>query len=296
MNFNKPKILVIDANLHFDEVLSETYKYFDIEVVQKPSEGLQVAYQGDIDVILLDLDTELHNPFELSMQFKQSMITRDIPIIVISNDESLQMRINTFRFGGVDYLSKESSTAQFVSKITHHVNAYKRAKDYQYLDAQKNITPKYQLDLRLKKLQRRNVENEQLSLLLFDVDTSQVTISLADACDISKEMCSGTLHSIINRIIKRENDSVVKLSDTKFAVVLPNTDLQGALSVADQINETFFFTTNSPTSKINFPSNALKVGITTVNHLFNNSHQNILESAEAALEDAKRSNEFFCIN
>ena len=296
MNFIKPKILVIDANLQFEKVFSDAYKYFDVELAEKPSEGLQVAYQGEIDVIILDLDTEQHNPFELSMQFKQSMITRDIPVLILSNDESLQTRINTFRFGGVDYISKDCTSIDFTTKVSHHATAFRRAREHQYLDAQKSLSPEYQLDMRLDKLQRRTADDDHLSLLLFDVDTSEVTISLADASDISNEMCGGTLFSIIKRIIKRENDSVVKLSDTKYAVVLPHTDLQGAISIADRINETFFFTTNSPTSKISFPSNALKVGITSVHNLAKTSNQKIRDIAEAALEEAKRSNEFFCIN
>lgn len=291
MNVIKPKLLVIDARLQFCELFPKAYDYLSVELVQKPSEGLQLAHNSKIDVIILDLDTEEYNPFELSMQFKQSMITRDIPILILSNDQSLHSYINTFRFGGVDFIPKDSSPEELIAKVAHHASAFTRAKEYQYLDAPKNLSPEYLLDMQLERLQRRSDADTHLSLLLFEVDTSEVTISHADASDISNDMCG-----IIKRIIKRENDSVVKLSEVKYAVVLPQTNLQGAISIADRINNTFYFTTNSPTSKISFPTNALKVGITSVNSLSQSSNDKIRELAEAALAEAKRSNEFFCIN
>jgi PleD family two-component response regulator len=295
MQFNKPTILLVDAHRFFSDKIQRIEKYFNVITADSPSAGIKMAFHRDLDLIVLDLDVTIHNPFELSMQFKQSMITRNIPVIIVSNDESLKTRLNTFKYGGVDYLAKSSSVDAIITKLSYHCTVYERAKKHQYLDFHSELKPENQLDMRLSKLQRRGNE-EGLALLIFEIDTTKVIVSFAEGKPINEAMCLDILETIIKRTIHRENDSYVRLNNRKIALILPQTGLTGALGMANRVNETFYFTVSAPNARISFPENALKVGITAVDGLHQHGYDSIRIMTEKALEEAKCSNEFFCVS
>lgn len=296
LNLYAPKILLINPSESFRVLLPTMDGTFKFHLVERPSDGLQIAHHDDIDIIVLFAAEGNNEALGMGMQFKQSMVTRDIPVLILTSDRTTQSQMSPFIFCGVNYLNAACTVQQFTAKANELSRTYRRAQDYQLITSDQNKSPTQVLHIRLAELNRRYIHADDYSLLMFEVDTSSVKIALKDIDAVNQSVCSETLEATIKYHLKRNRDSVVKMNDNKYAVLLPRTDLIGAIRLASEINDMFYFTTSTPTSRMGFHSNALKVGITSFTSQIKNTDETILDLVEKALKTAQDSNEFFFIN
>ncbi len=106
MNQSDKIVLVIDDDPDFQTILKVTLhkegfnvrSLFDGEITSTMSE------QPFPDVILLDIDLPYANGVEVGKQLKSNALTKDIPVIIVSANPS------------VDVLSREAGATDYVQK------------------------------------------------------------------------------------------------------------------------------------------------------------------------------------
>jgi CheY-like chemotaxis protein/nitrogen-specific signal transduction histidine kinase len=91
------------------------------------SEGLKLAREKPLDLILLDLGLPGINGFELLRQLKESPETQIIPVIVLTAWNSTTDKLRGFELGAVDYLTKPFEPAELKARL----RAVLRAKQLQ---------------------------------------------------------------------------------------------------------------------------------------------------------------------
>jgi signal transduction histidine kinase len=108
-DLNKVKILIVDdkpANLFALETLLEKPERIFLTATNG-SDGLKIALNEDIDLIILDVQMPEMDGFEVAQVLKTHKRTKDIPIIFASAEKKERKSVmKGFEEGAVDYLSK----------------------------------------------------------------------------------------------------------------------------------------------------------------------------------------------
>lgn len=73
------------------------------------------------DVILLDIDMPEMDGYEVCQALKSNDQTRNIPVIFVSAFERVNHKIEAFRAGGIDYITKPFQFEEVLARVTTHV-------------------------------------------------------------------------------------------------------------------------------------------------------------------------------
>jgi diguanylate cyclase (GGDEF)-like protein len=219
------------------------------------------AVQVDIpDLILLDIMMPGMDGFEVCRKLKAEAGTRDIPVLFISALNEEADKIKGFQVGGVDFITKPFHGAEVLARVEIHLalrNMHlqllaeieeRKQAEQALLEANRNldrlasldgltkIANRRQFDLHLqqewKRLRREQVP---IAIILCDIDYFK---PYNDAYGhVAGDKCLKQIAQGIRRAVKRPADLVARYGGEEFAVILTNTDIDGAVKVAEEIRK-----------------------------------------------------------
>ena len=226
------------------------------------------AVQADIpNLILLDIMMPGMDGFEVCSKLKSKASTCDIPIIFISALNETEDKIKGFQVGGVDYITKPFNAAEVLARVETHLSLRNMQKQIQeqnihLLDEieERKRTEKAlaKANLKLERLatmdgltmipnrrqfddflqqewKRLTREQAPLSMILCDIDYFKY---YNDAYGhVAGDKCLKQVAQGIDRAVKRPADLVARYGGEEFAVILTNTEIDGALKVAEEIQK-----------------------------------------------------------
>ena len=121
---NKKKILIVED----DNMISSIYKTkfeadgFAAVVAGNGAEGLDIARKEQPDIIMLDVILPQIDGFSVLEELKKDKLTKDIPVIMLTNLGTDEDKAKGEKMGAVDYFVKISLTpAQISEKIKKHL-------------------------------------------------------------------------------------------------------------------------------------------------------------------------------
>lgn len=102
------KVLIVDDNPHNCEFMSDilTSWGYEILVVQQGTEAITVARSQSPDIILLDVMLPGMNGFEVCHEIKTNLLTRDIPVIMLTVLSEADDRLRGLKVGADHFMSK----------------------------------------------------------------------------------------------------------------------------------------------------------------------------------------------
>lgn len=146
-------ILVVDDtpdNLHllFQLLTQAGYK---VRTVNSGERALEAAQVAPPDLILLDIMMPGLDGYETCASLKADARTRDIPIIFLSALNALQEKIDAFKVGGVDYITKPFSLEEVLARIAIHLTLRRAQQRLQTQNAQleREVAERRQAETRL---------------------------------------------------------------------------------------------------------------------------------------------------
>src|SRR5580692_10117213 len=83
--------------------------------------ALAAAENQPPDLILLDINMPEMNGYELCQQLKSNPRVADIPVIFLSALTALEDKVEAFRSGGVDYISKPFQIEEVEARVETHL-------------------------------------------------------------------------------------------------------------------------------------------------------------------------------
>lgn len=118
MKVQKPTILSIDdepSNQRLMEValLNQYHMLF----AKNGHEALEILDKQDPDLVLMDINMPGQNGFSLCEQVRTQFNHVILPILFISAEDTVSMRINAYESGGNDFLCKPVIIAELLKKI-----------------------------------------------------------------------------------------------------------------------------------------------------------------------------------
>ncbi len=237
-----PRVLIVDdtpANLHvLAEALSDDY---ELSIATDGARGLELARRREQrpHLILLDVMMPGLSGFEVCRQLKQDRATRDIPVIFVTargdpEDETLGLSL-----GAVDYVAKPFHLPIVLARIRNHVNLKIKAdllERHANIDGLTDIPNRRRFDEALAgEWRRAQREDKPLALILLDVDhfkryNDNYGHGEGDLClrRIARALCD---------TLTRPGDLCARYGGEEFAAILPGTDLDGALNIAERLRQ-----------------------------------------------------------
>ncbi|ALK96417.1 diguanylate cyclase [Massilia sp. WF1] len=207
-------------------------------------------------VILQDLVMPGADGFQLLAGYRADDALREVPVVVLSAKEEARLKAHGFAVGASDYLVKLPDQLELVARIRHHSRGYisRLQRDAAYRSLRASQDELARANLELQKLaaldgltgianrrrfdeaigvewQRARRQPGPLSLLLCDVDRfKDYNDGLGHPAG---DLCLKKVAAVLTGQLKRPADLAARYGGEEFAILLPDTDLAGALKLAE---------------------------------------------------------------
>jgi two-component system alkaline phosphatase synthesis response regulator PhoP len=123
------KILIIEDDRAILAGLERNLRYegFDIATASDGEKGLEMAFDGNQDVIILDIMLPKVSGFEICRLLKQNKV--DTPIIILSAKGQEADKIKGLDLGADDYISKPFSVKELIARVNAILRRKRRHED-----------------------------------------------------------------------------------------------------------------------------------------------------------------------
>lgn len=285
-NDQVPLIQIIDTDISMLILLKDILEDRGWMVIT--SSNLEKAqsqyYEFHPDLIILDGNL----PDKGGLQFLTNLETHTskqfVPKMVLSAQNDRQLRINSYRSGGDDFVTKPIDNEEFIVRVERLLQRKRLFDETVLTDELTTVyNRRYLSDVLNRNLKDFKRTNEPFSIVLADLDHF-------------KKINDTYGHLVGDRVLlkfadflresTRSSDTVFRYGGEEFAVILPRTRNQEAMAIMTRILQDF--------SKIPFEVNGDKFSVTFSAGIFeintNDLESNdVLKSADQALYKAKES-------
>ena len=236
----KFSILLVDDDLTVIRVLNRILSDFSpVRFADSGRAALKVARESTPDLMLLDVDMPEFSGFEACKAFKSDPALAQVPIIFITSHESAQLEAKGIELGAAD----------FINKPPHAPLVLARVRTYQRLKMlSETVRTAVKIDFLTGALTRRQLEKAltqewlrsqrsaaPLSLLLADIE--DFTAYNSAFGEMQGDECLKSVAAALRSAAHRPADVMGRYAGGKFALLLPDTNAEGASKVAERAIE-----------------------------------------------------------
>ena len=289
----------------------------DFHYCADPREAIQTAINLKATIILQDLVMPEIDGMMLVRFYRANPSTRDVPIVVLSTKDDPSIKSEAFSNGANDYLVKLPDKVELVARIRAHSRsylaqlerdaAYQALRDLQNaletshaqleesnrelhrlssLDGLTGIANRRQFDKMLDQEWQRALRNcTELALIMIDIDFFKLFNDTYG--HQAGDDCLKAVALTLDRIVHRPSDMVARYGGEEFAAILPETDIEGALRVAEKMRDTVArLNMRHDASKVS-DKITLSIGVASMSPRGNEDPDILLAAADDALYRAK---------
>ncbi|MDX2224533.1 MAG: diguanylate cyclase [Rhodospirillaceae bacterium] len=205
----------------------------ETRVVRQPSKLLETLSGFDPDLILMDLYMPECSGLELAQIVRQFPAYTTVPILFLSTESRLDLQLRARHLGADDFLPKPLHPGQLISAVVSRANRYR---DLKKLTDRDSLTGLLNHSNILRILEREIIAAERaktpLSLCMVDIDHFK-RVNDTYGHVVGDQVIVKITHMLRNRL--RRIDYIGRYGGEEFAVVMPNTDAEGAKAVMQQL-------------------------------------------------------------
>ncbi len=242
-----PLVLLVEDNQIDAEIVRRFIEEEPLRLVVAKTgrEAFSLLNSEKVDLVLLDILLPDISGFEIFQSLKENEKSKDIPVMIITSLSNLESKITGLELGSDDFLVKPIVKRELLARMrvllekktqldrlrSHYESALKTA-TFDWLTGLYNhgYFKKF-LELEIKRSLRHPYP---ISLIILDVD---------DFKEHNDRLGHSAGDSILHRVGEavrsniREIDLAARYGGDEFAVVLPYSDCEGTLSVAQRIQQ-----------------------------------------------------------
>ncbi|MDR0307771.1 MAG: diguanylate cyclase [Chitinispirillales bacterium] len=285
------KIIIVDDNITSltlaREMLKPFYTVYPAPSAQRLFEALERVLP---DLILLDVEMPQMNGYEAIKILKADERFTDIPVIFLTAKTDTDSELEGFELGAVDYVTKPFHPSIIKARIETHLKIVEQRhiiEQLSLIDTLTRIPNRRSFDKQTAKEWRHAIrERKHLSLIMIDADNFK---SFNDIYGHQQgDLVLQTLAYIIESSIRRVTDTVARWGGEEFVVLLPNTNADGAMSVAENIRKNI---EKTPIQNLCDSSQELHIsasmGVASIEPTDSSSIEEFIKQADEALYRAK---------
>jgi len=242
---SSPTVLIADDSLVIRAVVRDGLENEGYRVVEAVDglAAVELCREDPPDVVLLDIEMPGLDGYQVLTELKGDAELKDIPVVFLTSRDTMNDVVAGLRGGAHDYLRKPFEGAELLARVAaaSHVKALQdqlqqRNAALERLSRADSLTGLYNrryLDQELTRYHGDSIRHQYpLSVALLDLDHfKQVNDNYGhSAGDQVLRVFADHLHREL-----RSGDVGGRWGGEEFLLILPHTDLAGAVTVADRL-------------------------------------------------------------
>ncbi|MAL02822.1 MAG: diguanylate cyclase response regulator [Arenimonas sp.] len=235
-----PVLLLVDddpGNLRLlAGLLGDSY---ELRLATRAEAALQIAASQHPDLILMDVMLPGMSGLEACRRLAQDPGTMDIPVIFITGGSSEDDELACWDAGGVDFVSKPVHPVTLARRVAVHIKLKQQADRLRELagtDALTGLANRRTFDSHASREWRRCRRlHLPLSLAILDVDWFKAFNDHYGHAGGDRAL--RLLADTLRRLCTRAGDTVARLGGEEFALLMPNTNAEGARTLLGRLLE-----------------------------------------------------------
>jgi len=287
------RILVLDNDLQSLQMIIEQMRGAQVEVA-KDFVGLiaSALNNGMPDLVLVN--TAMIDGIESTDWWRNSTdsdLDTSVPVIFVSADKTTEAEVAAFEAGAADFIAKPFHPRVLQARLNMHLQARRSQQQLNNIarvDALTSICNRREFDLRLMtEWARGSRTGKSLALLMIDVDKFKEYNDHHG--HLRGDDCLVKVAQILNSCMQRTTDLIARYGGEEFVVLLPESDLEGALRVAEACHAAIL-DAKLPhvTSNVSIYV-TVSIGVAAMVPIYERSNTLLIEQADIALYQAKNS-------
>ncbi|MGL1862196.1 MAG: diguanylate cyclase [Pseudodesulfovibrio sp.] len=290
MGLEKTKIMIVEdikANIRLlEKRLSKEYECLS---AVNGEDALAVIRRERPDLVLLDIQMPGIDGFEVCRRLKADEATMHIPVVFLTSLSEDEDETKGLELGAVDYITKPFRMPIVKARIRNHLEL-KKIRDLleqqAFIDGLTCIPNRRRFDEVLDREWYRAMRAQTpLSLILMDIDFFK---KYNDNYGHKQgDTCLQQVAQTLSNSMQRTSDFVARYGGEEFVAILPETDSEGALLIADEIREALTELGIPHEFSDAAPHISLSQGIATFIPNQNQQPSDLIESADKLLYAAK---------
>jgi diguanylate cyclase (GGDEF)-like protein len=272
---DSPEIHPLVAALLADESV-------DVHSAQEPSYGLTLAASLRPDLILLDVDMPGIDGYEFCRRLKANQNLWAVPVIFLTAKGNTDQKVRGLELGAVDYIAKPFSPGELLARVRAALRAQAAISDLEdraLVDALTGLGNAKMFSARLQgEVSVRARSPKPMACAFIDVD-GFAAINRHYGDPFGDQMLQRVADVL--RDVYRPEDVTCRLRADDFAVLMPDTPIEDAITMARDVK--------SRLKRVSFSYRGANVpltcgiGVTAAREAYD---RNVLERAAGALEQA----------
>jgi diguanylate cyclase (GGDEF)-like protein len=232
------KILVIDDEKHNINVLNDILSpMYEVLISKGGLNGIKMAKEVVPDLILLDIIMPDMSGFEVIQTLKGFDITRRIPVIFITGLDNYKDEEKGLLLGAADYITKPFRDAIVKARVKTQLQVVEYIRALEHIgmvDALTDLPNRRGFDRQLQsEWGRAKREKTPISIMVIDIDKFKVfndTYGHAQGDVVLQYVANA-----FKKNLKRPADYAARWGGEEFVIILPHTDMEGALVISEHL-------------------------------------------------------------
>ncbi len=243
---NKRILVVDDVPANIEILLALLGDTYDVLVAIDGETALEIAQEEPLDLILLDVIMPELDGYSVCERLKKDVKTKEVPVIFITAVTDEVSIEKAYEVGGIDYVTKPFKPKELRARIKRELQMQALIQE---LAQSKQKLERLAVTDALSGLYNRHYFSQvsEEFLLLSKRNKSVMSIVILDIDHFKKindRYGHGVGDGVIQHIAKilqnvtRESDIVCRWGGEEFLLLLPETDVDGAYTIAESIRKT----------------------------------------------------------
>ena len=234
----RQKVLIVDdspTNIHALYAILSTEH--EVLFATNGEEALELAARERPDLVLLDVIMPGLNGYQVLMALKQDPATAHIPVIFVTAMGDIEDEAKGLGLGAIDYIIKPFSPGIVRIRVNNQLELKRHRdllKELSNRDGLTGIANRRAFDEKLAQEWQRGMRSESpLALVMVDVDHFKAFNDHYGHGD--GDDCLRRVARALTVVPMRAADMVARLGGEEFGCILPDTDIEGARKVAEEM-------------------------------------------------------------
>ena len=288
------RIMVLDNDVEGLQMIVEQMSNAQVEIAEDFASLVTAALDhGMPDLVLVN--SALIGPIEGTDWWRNSTdsdsdLDSALPVIFLSDDKSTEAEVAAFEAGAADFIAKPFHPRVLGARLNMHLQAresLRQLNDIARVDGLTSVSNRREFDLRLMAEWSRGARTGQaLALLMIDVDKfKQYNDHYGH---LRGDECLIAVARILKSCTQRTSDLIARYGGEEFVLLLPDSDLEGALTVAEDCLEGLLDADLEHANSDVASSVTVSIGVAAMLPIHDKSSTILIEQADVALYQAKQ--------
>ncbi|MGG1630311.1 GGDEF domain-containing response regulator [Rossellomorea sp. NRS-1567] len=235
----EPVVLIIDDDTSFLMYMKEELEKIGWYVVPiaNPEKAIMSYYDVRPDCAIIDIYMNGTNGFEVLDFFKKKLKQQFIPTVMVSVDDSKEVRMKCYRMGADDFIPKPFDLDEFIVRVERQMERKKQMEELVLIDELTLVYNRKYLSQAYAQVQGEwSRTGDPYCVAVLDIDHFK---GVNDR--YGHLVGDGVLKEFASQLKSktRIQDIVFRFGGEEFVILFPNTPLKEACSFVDEIREGF---------------------------------------------------------